>query len=118
MKTTRRLVLFGLFILVNGLFIPFVEAHGTGHRVIRNAGTITVESFYSDQEPMAYAKTMIYGPSDRKVEFQNGSRSPRLRDPEGHGQRCDHLRDEDSLKGAQTLVHERFDRNRNPALFY
>lgn len=72
MKTTFGLVLFGLFTVINALFIPFAEAHGTGHRVIRDGGTITVKSFYSDHEPMAYAKAMVYGPSDEKVEFQNG----------------------------------------------
>ena len=72
MKATRWLVLFGLFTVINVLFIPYAGAHGTGHRVIRDEGTITVKSFYSDHEPMAYAKTMVYGPSDGKVEFQNG----------------------------------------------
>ena len=72
MKTIGRLIAFGLFAVFNGLSAPCVEAHGTGHRVIRDAGAVAVESFYSDREPMSYAEVKLYGPSDDSIEYQNG----------------------------------------------
>ncbi len=72
MKTIGCLLAFGLFAVFNGLSAPCAEAHGTGHRVIRDAGALAVESFYSDREPMSYAEVKLYGPSDAVIEYQNG----------------------------------------------
>ncbi len=72
MNAVQRLALLGLFTLLSGVHAPRVEAHGTGHRVLRDAGAITVESFYSDKEPMRYAEVLLYGPSDQEIEYQNG----------------------------------------------
>ena len=72
MKTTGCLIAFGLYAVLDGLFTPCVEAHGTGHRVIRDSRAIAVESFYSDREPMSYAEVKLYGPSDDSIEYQNG----------------------------------------------
>ena len=72
MKTVGCLIAFGLYAVLNGLSTPCVEAHGTGHRVIRDSRAITVESFYSDREPMIYAEVKLYGPSDDSIEYQNG----------------------------------------------
>jgi nickel transport protein len=62
----------GLVIGFTCLCAPRVEAHGTAHRVVRNGTAVTVESFYSDKEPMQYAEVLVFSPSDRKVEYQNG----------------------------------------------
>jgi nickel transport protein len=72
MNAMQRLTLLGLFTLFSGVHPSCVEAHGTAHRVLRDAGAITVESFYSDKEPMRYADVLLYGPSDQEIEYQNG----------------------------------------------
>ncbi len=73
MKAIQRLVMvLGLVAGVTCLCAPRVEAHGTAHRVLRDGTAVTVESFYSDKEPMQYAEVLVFGPSDRKVEYQNG----------------------------------------------
>jgi nickel transport protein len=50
----------------------FTIAHGTGHRLIAESSSFTVEFFYSDNEPMSYAEVFVFGPHDLKVEYQNG----------------------------------------------
>jgi nickel transport protein len=50
----------------------FTSAHGTGHRLITDSAALTVEFFYSDNEPMSYAEVFLFGPHDLKVEYQNG----------------------------------------------
>lgn len=73
MKQMRPcLILFGLFGILQVFWSPRVEAHGTAHRVIRDAKTITVEFYYADKEPMRYAEVLVFSPSDQKIEYQNG----------------------------------------------
>ncbi len=50
----------------------FTIAHGTGHRMITDSAAVTVEFFYSDNEPMSYAEVFVFGPHDHEVEYQNG----------------------------------------------
>lgn len=47
-------------------------AHGTGHRLVRDSAAVTVEFFYSDNEPMSYAEVLVFSPGNSKVEYQNG----------------------------------------------
>ncbi|MFO8085460.1 MAG: hypothetical protein R6U27_14205 [Desulfobacterales bacterium] len=47
-------------------------AHGTGHRFLTGADSVTVEFFYSDNEPMSYAEIYVFSPQDPKLEYQNG----------------------------------------------
>lgn len=47
-------------------------AHGTEYRFLRDASTVTLEFFYSDEEPMGYAEVLVFGPQDQEVEYQNG----------------------------------------------
>jgi len=68
----RLLMVFGLVAGFACLFAFRVEAHGTAHRVVRDGTAVTVECFYSDKEPMQYAEVLVFSPSDRKVEYQNG----------------------------------------------
>ncbi len=68
----RLLMVLGLVAGVTCLCAPRIEAHGTAHRVVRDGTAVTVESFYSDKEPMQYAEVLVFSPSDRKVEYQNG----------------------------------------------
>jgi nickel transport protein len=50
----------------------YLIAHGTGHRLVRDSAAVTIEFFYSDNEPMSYAEVFVFGPQDLKVEYQNG----------------------------------------------
>jgi nickel transport protein len=68
----RLLMVFGLVAGFTCLFAFRVEAHGTAHRVVRDGTAVTVESFYTDKEPLQYAEVLVFSPSDRKVEYQNG----------------------------------------------
>jgi nickel transport protein len=57
----------------------FTIAHGTGHRLITDSAALTVEFFYSDNEPMSYAEVFVFGPQDHQVEYQNGRTDQRGR---------------------------------------
>ncbi len=59
-------------ILSVSIHLQNARAHGTGHRVIRGSSAITVEFFYSDNEPMSYSEVMVFSPEDKNVEYQNG----------------------------------------------
>jgi nickel transport protein len=65
-----------LFVLIFCTFLlchpDFTMAHGTGHRMINDGTAVTVEFFYSDNEPMSYAEVFIFAPNDHKMEYQNG----------------------------------------------
>mgnify|MGYP000403926884 CR=1 FL=1 len=47
-------------------------AHGTGHRLLKDAPVVAIEFHYSDQAPMRYAEVLVFSPTDREVEHQNG----------------------------------------------
>ena len=47
-------------------------AHGTEYRILDNAHTVTVACSFVGGDPMQYAKILIFGPDDQKLEFQNG----------------------------------------------
>ncbi len=47
-------------------------AHGTGHRLLKDAPAVALEFHYSDQTPMRYAEVLVFSPQDREVEHQNG----------------------------------------------
>ena len=55
-----------------GFSLQSAEAHGTGYRVVRGPAAITVDFFYSDNEPMSYSEVLVFGPQDKDVEYQNG----------------------------------------------
>jgi nickel transport protein len=53
--------------------IPFIAfGHGTDYRLIDDNAVVAAEFFYSDKAPMQYAEVLIFGPENRKIEFQNG----------------------------------------------
>jgi nickel transport protein len=72
----KKIGQYGVFLLIFGMlpvFYPdFAIAHGTGHSLVRERAAVTVEFFYSDNEPMSYAEVLVFGPHDLKVEYQNG----------------------------------------------
>ena len=47
-------------------------AHGTGYRLIDDAKAVAVSFFYADGQPMSYAETLVFGPEDKEIEYQNG----------------------------------------------
>lgn len=47
-------------------------AHGTNHRIVEQTKTITVEFYYSDNEPMSYAEVVVFSPMDPNIQFQTG----------------------------------------------
>lgn len=48
-----------------------IFAHGITRAVEEGRG-IVVTALYDDGEPISYALIKVYGPEDRKVEYQNG----------------------------------------------
>lgn len=65
----------GLFLLLmcSSFSLPeLVFAHGTGHRVLKDAQTRTLEFYYSDHTPMTYAQVLVFSPLNREIEHQNG----------------------------------------------
>jgi nickel transport protein len=72
----KKIYQFGLVFWILSMIMfccpDFSAAHGTGHRLVTDRAAITVEFFYSDNEPMSYAEVLIFGPQDHQVEFQNG----------------------------------------------
>lgn len=68
--------LFLLIVLVVS-FPRFLDAHGTGYRILeQDRSVITLECYYSDGNAMSYAEVCIFSPegSDKnsEVEYQNG----------------------------------------------
>lgn len=47
-------------------------AHGAGYRLIDDAKAVAVSFFYADGQPMSYAETLVFGPEDQEIEYQNG----------------------------------------------
>ncbi len=72
----RKLFLIGAFFAVFNAIachgLSDALAHGTGHRLLKEKTAVTVEFFYSDNEPMSYAEILVFSPADRQVEYQNG----------------------------------------------
>jgi len=61
-----------LLVLTLGTFPGSAAAHGTGHRVLDDANAWAVQFHYADQRLMPYADTLVFSPSDKEVEHQNG----------------------------------------------
>jgi nickel transport protein len=72
----KKIFQYGKVFLIFGLILccypDYIIAHGTGHRLVTDSTTVTIEFFYSDNEPMSYAEVFVFGPQDLKVEYQNG----------------------------------------------
>jgi nickel transport protein len=72
----KKIFQYGKVCLIFGLILcccpDCILAHGTGHRLVTDSSTVTIEFFYSDNEPMSYAEVFVFGPQDLKVEYQNG----------------------------------------------
>lgn len=68
-KFSLILGVFGIIIYLNS---NVVSAHGTGHRLLTDTNTVTVEFFYSYNEPMSYSEILVFSPQDQKLEYQNG----------------------------------------------
>lgn len=71
--------LFQIFFLCMGLCVTLylhhptpAAAHGTGYRLIDDAKAVAVSFFYADGQPMSYAETLVFGPKDKEIEYQNG----------------------------------------------
>lgn len=103
-----RLRAAGLGLVVMFLWSPVpLAAHGIGYRVLDRAGAITLACHYSDGSPVSYAETLVFGPEDSHVEFQNGrtdrrgmfsfcpdaSGSWRIETNDGRGHRVDRIID-------------------------
>jgi nickel transport protein len=63
------ILIFCTFLFCN---TDITTAHGTRHRLITESSAVTVEFFFSDNEPMSYAEVFVFGPHDLKLEYQNG----------------------------------------------
>ncbi len=73
MKTVCQYIVTIFYFCIFLLYQPETTiAHGTGHRLITDPAAVTVEFFYSDNEPMSYAEVFVFGPHDQQVEYQNG----------------------------------------------
>ena len=73
MKRSRLLFPLLLLFASNLAALPRdAAAHGTGHRVLDDANAVAVEFHYADQGPMQYAEILVFSPSEKKVEHQNG----------------------------------------------
>lgn len=46
--------------------------HGTTYRVLDSASAITAQFSYSNDEPLQYAKVLIFAPDGGTIEYQNG----------------------------------------------
>jgi nickel transport protein len=72
----KKIFQYGKVCLIFGLILcccpDYILAHGTGHRLVTDSSTVTIEFFYSDNEPMSYAEVFVFGPQDLKTEYQNG----------------------------------------------
>ncbi len=68
-KYTLILWIFGIILCFNS---NLVSAHGTAHRLLTDTNAVTVEFFYSDNEPMSYSEILVFSPRDQKLEYQNG----------------------------------------------
>ncbi|GBC61402.1 hypothetical protein DENIS_2362 [Desulfonema ishimotonii] len=73
----RRIFSFGwtvLLTVLSGLSLPStLWAHGVGYRVLESTDrAVVVECYYSDGKPMSYAETLVFGPKDSDIEYQNG----------------------------------------------
>jgi nickel transport protein len=72
----KKIFQYGKVFLTFGLILcccpDYILAHGTGHRLATDSSTVTIEFFYSDNEPLSYAEVFVFGPQDLKVEYQNG----------------------------------------------
>lgn len=62
----------GLLALAATAWPGNAAAHGTGHRLLKDAPVVALEFTYSDQAPMPYAEVLVYAPQDTEVEHQNG----------------------------------------------
>jgi nickel transport protein len=71
MKKTDGLF-FGIFVLIHLLHPHFAWAHGTDSRILGDNKAVTAAFYYSDGEPMSYAKVLVFSPQDQKTEYQNG----------------------------------------------
>jgi nickel transport protein len=71
-KACQYFVMIMIFCTFLFCHTDFTLAHGTGHRLITDSAAVTVEFFYSDNEPMSYAEVFVFSPHDSKVEYQNG----------------------------------------------
>jgi nickel transport protein len=71
-KTCQYILMILIFCTFLFCYSDFTLAHGTGHRMITDRAAVTVEFFYSDNEPMSYAEVFVFGPHDHEVEYQNG----------------------------------------------
>jgi nickel transport protein len=69
MPTLARLL---LLVWTLGTFTGSAAAHGTGARVLDDANAVAVHFHYADQGPMQYAEILVFSPSDKEVEHQNG----------------------------------------------
>ncbi len=68
----KRSVLFAFAMIWITIMPSGVSAHGTDHRVLDQSPVIALAFFYSDQEPMRYAKVLVFSPENDAVEYQNG----------------------------------------------
>lgn len=69
----KKLLEYSLFLVLIHLSNPqFASAHGAGSRILGDNKAVTAEFYYSDSEPMSYAKVLVFSPQDQKTEYQNG----------------------------------------------
>lgn len=71
--------LFQLFFFCTGLYGMLclhhpdpALAHGIDYRLIDDTRAVAVSFFYTDGQPMSYAETMVFGPENTDIEYQNG----------------------------------------------
>ena len=67
-----QVLYFGLVVSVFWSLPDGARAHGTGWRLLPDARTQAIAFYYSDGEPMSYAKTLVFSPQDPDLEHQNG----------------------------------------------
>ncbi|CAG34886.1 hypothetical protein [Desulfotalea psychrophila] len=72
-KIYPSLVALSLLLMAMTLSSPTAScAHGTGYRIVDNDDTVTMEFYYSTGSLMPYAEVLIFSPTDKESEYQNG----------------------------------------------
>jgi nickel transport protein len=54
------------------MFPQYLQAHGTGCRIIQETKAVIAEFYYSDGETMRFSEVLVFSPADAQTEFQNG----------------------------------------------
>ena len=65
-------LLFAIPLVVSLFFAQQAGGHGTTYQVLNSASTITTQFSYTNDDPLRYAKVLIFGPEDGNIEYQNG----------------------------------------------